>query len=186
VGEAGLVVIVVGNVFYLLTGLASLQGLRAGTTTFAISRAPFGPNGNRVPSFLNWITQVGLEIEGIAFIVLAAIAVSGRLGFLAGTPVKVIFILVAVAIQAVLPTLGHAAVLKVLRWLAIPFVVLFAISWGSSPRRESTCTGCRTVQGGAVAVARPASRDFGLNRVRRAAVRESAWASRPGVQLPWG
>jgi nucleobase:cation symporter-1, NCS1 family len=127
VGEAGLVVIVVGNVFYLLTGLASLQGLRAGTTTFAISRAPFGPNGNRLPSFLNWITQVGLEIEGIAFIVLAAIAISGRLGFLAGTPVKVIFILVAVAIQAVLPTLGHAAVLKVLRWLAIPFVVLFAI-----------------------------------------------------------
>ena len=33
----------------------------------------------------------------------------------------------AVAIQAVLPLLGHAAVLKVLRWLAIPFVVLFAV-----------------------------------------------------------
>jgi purine-cytosine permease-like protein len=33
----------------------------------------------------------------------------------------------AVAIQAVLPLLGHAAVVKVLRWLAIPFVVLFAL-----------------------------------------------------------
>jgi nucleobase:cation symporter-1, NCS1 family len=101
-----------------------------------------------VPSFFNWITQVGFEIEGIAFIVLATIAVSGRLGFLAGTPAKVIFILVAVAIQAVLPTLGHAAVLKVLRWLVIPFVVLFTIM-ASSPRRRSTCTGCRTGQGGA-------------------------------------
>ena len=30
-------------------------------------------------------------------------------------------------IQAVLPLLGHAAVLRVLRWLAIPFVVLFAV-----------------------------------------------------------
>ena len=38
-----------------------------------------------------------------------------------------IFIVVAVAIQAVLPLLGHAAVLRVLRWLAIPFVVLFVM-----------------------------------------------------------
>ncbi len=38
----------------------------AGTTTFAISRAPFGPRGNKLPSFFNWITQVGFEIEGIA------------------------------------------------------------------------------------------------------------------------
>ena len=39
------VVILIGNTFYLLTGLASLQGPQAGTTTFAISRAPFGPRG---------------------------------------------------------------------------------------------------------------------------------------------
>jgi nucleobase:cation symporter-1, NCS1 family len=32
-----------------------------------------------------------------------------------------------VAIQAVLPVLGHAAVLKVLKWLSIPFVILFVI-----------------------------------------------------------
>src|ERR1019366_4720044 len=100
-----LLVIVIGNLFYALTGLASLQGPRAGTTAFAISRAPFGPNGNRMPSFFNWITQVGFEIEGIAFVVLAAIAVSGRWGFAAGIPAKVIFLLIAVAIQAVLPTL---------------------------------------------------------------------------------
>ena len=30
-----------------------------------------------------------------------------------------------------LPLLGHAAVLKVLRWLAIPFVVLFAVMAGA-------------------------------------------------------
>src|SRR5215831_15126542 len=62
------IVIVVGNVSYVLTGLASLQGPRAGTTCFGISRAPFGPNGNRVPSLFNWVTQVGFEIEGIALI----------------------------------------------------------------------------------------------------------------------
>jgi purine-cytosine permease-like protein len=121
------VVVLLGNLSYLLTGLASLQGPQAGTTTFAISRAAFGPNGNRLPSFFNWVTQVGFEIEGIALIVFAAITLSLRAGFAAGTPAKVIFIVAAVAIQAVLPLLGHTAVLKVLRWLAIPFVILFVI-----------------------------------------------------------
>src|ERR1700735_3536183 len=120
-------IILVGNVFYLLTGLASLQGPQAGTTTFAISRAPFGPLGNKLPSFFNWVTQVGFEIEGIAFIVFAAIVLTAKAGFTAGTAAKIIFIIIAVAIQAVLPLLGHAAVLKVLRWLAIPFVVLFVV-----------------------------------------------------------
>jgi nucleobase:cation symporter-1, NCS1 family len=116
-----------GNLSYVLTGLASVQGPHAGTTTFAISRAPFGPRGNKLPSFFNWITQVGFEIEGIAFIVFAAIVLAARAGFTAGAVAKVIFIVVAVAIQAVLPTLGHAAMLRALRWLAIPFVVLFAV-----------------------------------------------------------
>jgi nucleobase:cation symporter-1, NCS1 family len=120
-------IILLGNLSYVLTGLASVQGPQAGTTTFAISRAPFGPRGNKLPSVFNWLTQVGFEIEGIAFIVFAAIVLTNRAGFTAGTAAKIIFIVVAVAIQAVLPTLGHAAVLKVLRWLAVPFVVLFVI-----------------------------------------------------------
>lgn len=122
-----LAMIIVGNLFYVLTGLASLQGPRAGTTTFAISRAPFGPRGNRLPSFFNWVTQVGFEIEGIAFVVLAAIAIGDRFHLVSGDPAKIIFVLAAVAIQAVLPTLGHAAVLKVLRWLTLPFIALFVI-----------------------------------------------------------
>ena len=126
-GQAVLVILA-GNVSYLLTGLASLQGPQAGTTTFGISRAAFGPSGNRVPSVFNWLTQVGFEIEGIALIVFAAIALAGEAGMRpVPTGLKVVFLLAAVAVQAVLPLLGHAAVLKVLRLLALPFVVLFAI-----------------------------------------------------------
>jgi len=123
------IVILIGNVTYLLTGLASVQGPQAGTTTFAISRASFGPRGNKLPSFFNWVTQVGFEIEGIAFIVFAAIVLMSKAGFTvaAASWDSVIFVIVAVAIQAVLPILGHAAVLKVLRWLAIPFVILFVV-----------------------------------------------------------
>jgi purine-cytosine permease-like protein len=121
------VVILVGNLFYLLTGLASLQGPQAGTTTFAISRAPFGLKGNKIPSFFNWVTQVGFEIEGIALIVFAAILLTSKAGLTAGTAAKVAFIVIAVALQSVLPWFGHAAVLRVLRWLAVPFVILFAV-----------------------------------------------------------
>jgi purine-cytosine permease-like protein len=121
------VVIIVGNLFYLLTGLASLQGPAAGTTAFAISRAPFGPRGNKMPSLFNWVTQVGFEIEGIALIVFAGILLMSKAGFLAGTPAKIVLIVIAVGIQAILPLLGHAAVLRVLRWLVIPFVILFVV-----------------------------------------------------------
>src|SRR5215472_14261901 len=111
-------VILVGNVAYVLTGLASLQGPRAGTTCFGVSRAPFGPNGNRVPSLFNWVTQVGFEIEGIALIVFAAIALAQKAGMnTVPNWLKVVFLIMAVAIQAVLPLLGHAAVMRVLQLL---------------------------------------------------------------------
>jgi hypothetical protein len=61
-------------------GSSRWGGPRAGTTAFAISRASFGPNGNRMPSFFNWVTQVGFEIEGIALVVLAAIALAAKAG----------------------------------------------------------------------------------------------------------
>jgi len=120
-------VILLGNLFYLLTGFASLQGPTAGTTTFAISRAPFGPNGNRVPSVFNWATQVGFEIEGIALIVLAGVALAAKAGVSAGDGLKAGLLIGAVLIQACLPLIGHAAMVRVLRWLAFPFIALFVI-----------------------------------------------------------
>jgi nucleobase:cation symporter-1, NCS1 family len=120
-------VILVGNLFYLLTGFASLQGPLAGTTTFAISRAPFGPKGNRAPSVFNWATQVGFEIEGIALIVLAGVALAAKAGISAGDGLKAALLIGAVLIQACLPFIGHAAMLKALRWLAFPFIALFVI-----------------------------------------------------------
>ena len=121
------VVILVGNLFYLLTGFASLQGPLAGTTTFTISRAPYGPNGNRVPSAFNWATLVGFEIEGIALIVLAGVALAAKAGVSAGDGLKAALLIGAVLIQACLPLIGHAAMLQVLRWLSFPFIALFVI-----------------------------------------------------------
>lgn len=120
-------VIVIGNLSFLLTGLASLPGPRAGTTVFTISRAPFGRNGGRVVSVFNWITQVGYETLGLTLVVLAALALLGKAGVGESTGLKVALILVATVLQGVLPILGHKTMLRTLRAVTLPFVVLFVI-----------------------------------------------------------
>src|SRR5258708_9995489 len=134
-GQA-VMVILAGNTSYVLTGLASLQGPNAGTTTFGVSRAAFGPNGNRVPSLFNWVTQVGFEVEGIALIVFAAIALAGEAGLHAVPSwLKAVFLVSAVSVQAVRPVLRHAAGLRGLRYLAVPFMGPFVILAGDlAPR----------------------------------------------------
>ena len=119
--------IVVGNLTYFLLGLASLQGPQTGTTVFAINRASYGPNGSRIISFFNWVTQIGFEVEGLILIVGAALVLGLKAGFAPGDASKVIYVVIAIVIQAVLPVLGHATIIKTLRALAIPFVILFGV-----------------------------------------------------------
>src|SRR5580658_11051542 len=123
-------VIVIGNLSYFLLGLCSLQGKQTGTTVFAINRAGYGPNGSRPISFFNWVTQIGFEVEGLILIVGAALVLMLKAGFLPGDPAKVILVIVAVLVQGILPFLGHAAIVKTLRLLVLPFVVLFAVMLG--------------------------------------------------------
>ena len=124
------VIILIGNLFYLLTGLASLQGPQAGTTTFAISRAAFGPRGNKLPTFFNWVTQVGFETEGIFFVVATVILLFSLHGTNLNGPAKIVVIIIAALLQMILPLLGHATISKVLRYLAYVFIVFFAVLAG--------------------------------------------------------
>ncbi len=107
-------VIVVGNLSYLITGIGSLQGPAAGTPVFAIARAPFGPRGARSVSVFNWMTQVGYETEGLALVVLAGLALAAKAGVHSSTGLKVTLIVAAAAIQLLLPLFGHRAMLRVL------------------------------------------------------------------------
>jgi NCS1 family nucleobase:cation symporter-1 len=119
--------IVVGNLSYAFLGLSSLAGPDTGTTTFAVSRAAFGPNGNRLPALFNWITQVGFEIEGIVLIVLIVETMFGHEGSPLGDAGKAATIVVAVAVQFVVPFLGHATITRVLKYLSYLFIVVFAV-----------------------------------------------------------
>jgi purine-cytosine permease-like protein len=119
--------IIIGNLSYFLLGICSLQGPQTGTTVFAVNRAAYGPNGGRPMSFFNWITQIGFEVEGLILIVGAGLVLITKAGFGFGDPAKVILVIVAVLTQGILPFLGHATIVKSLRAMIVPFVVLFAI-----------------------------------------------------------
>jgi nucleobase:cation symporter-1, NCS1 family len=121
------ILIVVGNLSWVLVGFTSLQGPQAGTTTMTINRAPFGPRGSRGISLFNWLTQIGFEIEGLILIVGAGIVLAHQGGIHVSTGFKVFLILAAVAVQVVLPFLGHATMTKVLRWLILPFVIIYVV-----------------------------------------------------------
>jgi NCS1 family nucleobase:cation symporter-1 len=121
-----IVAIVIGNLAFLAVGLTSLQGPDTGTSTFAVSRASYGPNGGRGLSLFNWVTTVGFEASGLALVVLAVLALLDKAS-IGGTAVKVIVILVAAGVQGLLPIWGHATIVAVQRKLAWVFGVVFII-----------------------------------------------------------
>src|ERR1700733_5917722 len=125
-----IIAILIGNVFYALLGFASIQGPKAGTTAFMVSRAPFGQNGNRLVALFNWVTQVGFEIEGIWFVVATVILLFSLHGTTLNGPAKIAVIIVAALLQMIVPLLGHATITKVLRYLAYIFIVFFAVLAG--------------------------------------------------------
>ena len=125
--KVALSIIIFGNISYFLVGLASLQGPETGTAAFAVSRAPFGTRGSRLVAFFNWVTQLGFETEGLILIVGAALVLFQMAGVHSSSTLKIILIIVASVIQAIVPYLGHATMVKVLRALIIPFGLIFVV-----------------------------------------------------------
>jgi purine-cytosine permease-like protein len=125
--------IAIGNLTWGVVGYASLQGPAAGTSIFAISRASFGLRGGRIVALLSWVTQVLYETLGLSVIALAGLALLDRAGVHSNAGLKVALVIVGSAIQMVLPLFGHAWIMRVLRLLTFPFLVLFivltALTW---------------------------------------------------------
>ena len=122
-----LILTIIGNCSFVLVGIASLQGPIAGTTAMTINRASFGSRGARLIALFNWLTQIGFETEGLILIVLAAEVLADRAGVHVGSGLKIIFILLAVAIQLLVPLFGHETLVKTLRVLAVPFLALYIV-----------------------------------------------------------
>ncbi|WP_309056147.1 cytosine permease, partial [Streptomyces sp.] len=89
-GQA-LAVIVVGNLFWLLTGLLATSGPAAGAPSEVITRALYGVLGNRVNNAIGgWLVSVCYFALNLAAAATAAFALVERTGLTATTPVKVV------------------------------------------------------------------------------------------------
>jgi len=124
--------IIIGNLSWFLVGLCSLQGPQTGTTVFGVNRASYGPNGSKVPAFFNWITQLGFEVEGLILIVAAATILIEQGGGHVGSGLKAFLVVAAVAVQALMPYFGHATMVRVLKWLITPFILIYVVLFAFS------------------------------------------------------
>jgi purine-cytosine permease-like protein len=122
-----IILTVIGNLSFLLVGVASLQGPIAGTTAMTINRAPYGLHGSRMMATFNWLTQIGFETEGLILIVLAGEVLATRAHLHTGAPLKVLFVLGAMVVQFLLPFFGHQTLLKSLRILVVPFLGVYIL-----------------------------------------------------------
>lgn len=120
-------VIVIANLSWVAAAATSLAGNAAGTTAFIISRAPFGLRGGRVVALLNWVSQVTFEITGMYLAVLAGLALLHRTGLAESDGLKAWVIVAVGLVQFIMPRLGHAVILKTLKVLVAPCLVLFML-----------------------------------------------------------
>ncbi|KOG31761.1 MULTISPECIES: purine-cytosine permease family protein [Streptomyces] len=116
-------VIVVGNLFWLFTGLLATSGPAAGAPSEVITRALYGVIGNRVNNAIGgWLVSVCYFALNLAAAATAAFALVEKTGITANTPVKVAVIVVIAALTLAISVYGHALIIK----LYLPITLILA------------------------------------------------------------
>ncbi|WP_225799590.1 cytosine permease [Streptomyces sp. NK15101] len=106
-------VIVVGNLFWVLTGLLATSGPAAGAPSEVITRALYGVIGNRVNNAVGgWLVSVCYFALNLAAAATAAFALVEKTGVTANVPVKVAVIVVIAALTLAISVYGHALIIK--------------------------------------------------------------------------
>jgi purine-cytosine permease-like protein len=98
---------------FLLVGFIAVAGKRGSAPTLVLSRAAFGINGNRLPTAVSWLLNVGWEIVLTVLATLATATVFGRLGWSDGDLTKAIAFVVIIAIIVGSAVLGFDTIMRV-------------------------------------------------------------------------
>ncbi|MEV8625489.1 cytosine permease [Streptomyces sp. NPDC051079] len=125
-GQA-LAVIVVGNLFWLLTGVLAVSGPAAGAPSEVITRAMYGVRGNRVNNAVTgWMISVCYFALNLAAAAGAAFALVEKTGLHASTGVKVVVVLVIAAATLTIGVYGHALIVR----LYLPITIALTAAFG--------------------------------------------------------
>ncbi|MCF6473699.1 thiamine permease [Nonomuraea sp. MG754425] len=113
---------------FLLVGLVAVGGARSGVPTMTLGRAPFGYQGNKLPTLLSYISNVGWEIVLVTLAAQSGAEILRRLA--PGVPATVttaVCFAVAAAVVIAVGVYGHAMIMVVQRYLTYVFVVLTVV-----------------------------------------------------------
>lgn len=143
VWESLAIAVFVGGAFLIL-GLASLPGPRAGTGTLMITRSVFGVKGNTLPALLSWLNMLGWESITMVLTVYALGSLISALGWNWGNGVTMTLLSLAVSVIVTfsIPILGHQTIMVMQRLLAyglgilsiiLLFVIFPHVNWSYQP-----------------------------------------------------
>ncbi|MEU7036373.1 cytosine permease [Streptomyces sp. NPDC046237] len=122
-----LAVIVVGNLFWLLTGVLAMSGPAAGAPSEVITRAMYGVRGNRVNNAVTgWMISVCYFALNLAAAASAAFALVARTGLPVNTVVKIAVVLAIAAVTLTISVYGHALIVK----LYLPITIALTAAFG--------------------------------------------------------
>ncbi|MFV0137268.1 purine-cytosine permease family protein [Streptomyces sp. HMX87] len=123
-----LAVIVVGNLFWLLTGLLSISGPAAGAPSEVITRAVYGVRGNRVNNaVVGWLISVCYFALNLAAAATAAFALVEKAGLPATTGVRIAVVLVVAALTLAIGVYGHAMIMRLYLPITLVLTAVFAV-----------------------------------------------------------
>ena len=105
-----LAAVLIGNAFFVLLGLTSLAGPKAGTAMLVISRGAFGIRGNFPASILSWFTAVGWEAVNIVIGTLALDQLIQLTGIRESVTLKAISLLIIIVTTFGVTIFGHATI----------------------------------------------------------------------------
>jgi NCS1 nucleoside transporter family len=120
-------VVVLGGLAFFAISAAGLSGVRTGTATLVISRAPFGVRGNWPAGLLNWVVSIGYTILNTVVGTLALEAFFADLGWVSGHIGRALALLITLALTFFVALWGHATVQFAERWIAYVLAVGFAV-----------------------------------------------------------
>ncbi|MFI5983780.1 purine-cytosine permease family protein [Streptomyces sp. NPDC051555] len=120
--------IVVGNLFWLLTGLLAVSGAASGTPSEVITRALYGVLGNRVNNAIGgWLVSVCYFALNLAAAATAVFSLADRAGITASTGVQIAIVLGIAALTLVISVYGHALIVKLYLPITLVLAAVFAV-----------------------------------------------------------
>ncbi|MEU5219805.1 cytosine permease [Streptomyces sp. NPDC020807] len=121
-------VIVIGNLFWLFTGLLATSGPAAGAPSEVITRALYGVLGNRVNNAIGgWLVSVCYFALNLAAAATAAFALVEKTGVTATTPVKIAVIVVIAALTLVISVYGHGLIMRLYLPITLALGAVFTV-----------------------------------------------------------